>query len=466
MESRRRQPIRPGQWLQILLAGVIGLAAGLGVAALQSPVYQSDMKFFVSAAGDANPGTSNQAGTFAQARVKSYPNLVASAQVTATVNSRLNLQLTPADLQSKITAQVPLDTTVLDVAVRDSRPAQAKRIADAMESVLPDFLQGLEGGNNATTEPIVVTTVQSPELASSASSPNRLIDAALGLIIGFAIGLGWVLLRIARDQSIRWTEDAETASGAPLLIEIPRGRRAHPTVLEGKSADSAQAEGYRQLRTSVQARSGGERSNVVVVTSARAQEGRTTTAVNLAMAMALAGRRVILIDGDLRQQSLSGSFGYRGESGLADVLLGRAPLADELRPWRDGLPLQVLPAGLRTQNPSELLTLPALAEIFDTCRLFADVVIVDSPPLLSVTDGSLLAGFSDGVILMVRHGRTTGENVSRAAGRLTEVKADIYGVVLNHVPGFAPPRSGPRRTIQRQPADGPAVIGRSVRVER
>ncbi len=461
MESRRRRPLRLGQWLQIILAGLVVAAAAYGYASTQSPTYQSDMKFFVSAAGDSDPSTSAQAGSFAQQRIKSYPNVVGSGQVTAPVIAALHLDLTPAELQKKITAQVPLDTVVLEVSVTDSSAREAQRIAAGIQDVLPGVLERLEGAKaSAKSATIVVSTLQPPNLPTSPTSPNKMQDAILGLIVGLALGLGWVLLRTSRDQAIRSAVDAQVAANAPVLIEVPSGRSPRATTLEGSGAGSARAEAYRQLRTSVQVRLKPGHSSVVVVASARAREGRSVTAANLAMAMALAGRRVILIDGDLRTPTLSATFGYTSSAGLADILLGKGRIEDALQVYRPETRLRILPAGVPVNNPSELLSSPSMAALLHAARSLADIVIVDTAPLLSVTDAAILTTISDAAILVVRHGKTIAEDVSQAAARLSEVDVDIQGVVLNHTPKRVV-RGGPklRRRLKTNPAVKPALIG-------
>lgn len=437
MDTRRRRPLRPGQWLQIVAAGILGMIVALVIASVQTPVYQAETKFFVSAAGDNDPASSAQAGDFAQQRVKSYPSVVDSQQVMQAVINRLHLSMTPADLAKKVTATVPLDTVVLQVTVSDSTAADAQRIAQGIADVLPAYLERLERAS-AKTNPVTVTTVLAPTLPSAPTSPQKSLDVALGLVVGLAGGAALVLWRAARDETIRSAADAVAAVGAQVLSEIPGGSDLRPAASGaplGAGWDSPRSEAYRRLRTSLQFKADGDRAGVVVVASASPGEGRTTTAANLATAMAIAGKRVILIDGDLREPRLSEQFGYDGETGLSDVLRGRSRLESEVRLWQADLNLGILPAGGTVDNPSELLSSQALVSVLDTCRRSADVVLIDTPPLLTVTDGSVVAGLSDGALLVVRHGDTTAQSAAAAAAQLREADTEIYGVVINHVPG-------------------------------
>jgi capsular exopolysaccharide synthesis family protein len=461
METRPRRPLRLGQWLQIVAAGILGMLVAAMLASLQTPVYQSDAKFFVTTAADNDPAVSAaQAGDFVQQRVKSYPSVVDSQQVMQAVIKKLDLNTTPTDLAKKVTATVPADTVVLQVTVSDKTAAGAQSIAKGFASVLPSYLEQLEGANAKGT-PVTVTAIQAPTLPSSPTSPNTLLDLALGLVVGLAIGSGWVLWRASRDTRIRSAADAELAVGAQVIGEIPGGsdlRPAAPGAPLGAGWDSPRSEAYRRLRTSLQFKADGDRAGVVVVASAAPGEGRTTTAANLATAMALAGKRVILIDGDLREPRLSESFGYDGETGLTDVLRGRSRLESEVRLWQADLNLGILPAGATVDNPSELLSSQTLVSVLDTCRRSADVVLIDTPPLLNVTDGSVIAGLSDGALLVVSHGETTSELAAAAAAQLREADTDLHGVIINHVPGALASRFRFRDRRQVAIPEIPAVL--------
>jgi capsular exopolysaccharide synthesis family protein len=431
------------------------------LASLQTPVYQSDAKFFVTTAADNDPAVSAaQAGDFVQQRVKSYPSVVDSQQVMQAVINKLGLNTTPTDLAKKVTATVAADTVVLQVTASDKTAAGAQRIAKGFAAVLPPYLEKLEGANTKGT-PVTVTTIQSPTLPSSKTSPNTVLDLALGLVVGLALGSAWVLWRASRDDRIRSAADAELAAGAQVLGEIPGGsdlRPAAPGAPLGAGWDSPRSEAYRRLRTSLQFKADGDRAGVVVVTSASPGEGRTTTAANLATAMALAGKRVILIDGDLREPRLSERFGYDGETGLTDVLRGRSRLESEVRLWQADLNLGILPAGGTVDNPSELLSSQTLVSVLDTCRRSADVVLIDTPPLLNVTDGSVIAGLSDGALLVVRHGETTMQSASAAAAQLREADTDLHGVIINHVPGALASRFRHRERRQIEIPEIPVLL--------
>ena len=174
--------------------------------------------------------------------------------------------------------------------------------------------------------------------------------------------------------------------------------------------------------------------------------------------MALAGKRVILIDGDLREPRLSERFGYEGETGLTDVLRGRSRLESEVRLWQADLNLGILPAGGTVDNPSELLSSQALVSVLDTCRRSADVVLIDTPPLLNVTDGSVVAGLADAALLVVRNGEDSLQSAAAAAAQLREANTELHGVIIDNVPGVLASRFRFRERRAVEISEIPAVL--------
>ncbi|MDX6212189.1 MAG: tyrosine-protein kinase, partial [Frankiales bacterium] len=179
----------------------------------------------------------------------------------------------------------------------------------------------------------------------------------------------------------------------------------------------------------------------IVITSSIPQEGKSTTTANLAITLAQAGLKVVLVEADLRRPKLMQYLGVEGAVGLTSVLIGRVTLDDALQPWGNGS-LMVLPSGPTPPNPSELLGSQGMAELIASLEQQADIVLVDAPPLLPVTDAAVLAKICDGALLIVRHGTTTREQVTRAAESLRVVDAHLIGNVLNMAPAKGPDAYG------------------------
>lgn len=280
----------------------------------------------------------------------------------------------------------------------------------------------------------------SPATAGLVSiSPKRKTDALLGAFLGLLIGLGLALLLDYLDDRIRNKEQLHAVTGRlPLLGEIPEfdnwKGHAEKAVIAAERPKSAAAEAYRSLRTAVQFIGfDAGHANVIQVTSPMENEGKTTTVIDLAVTMASSGTRVMVVSCDLRRPGLHRYFNAPNSIGLSSVLAG-TETADSVIVTSQEFPnLGCLPSGPVPPNPSELLGSPRLAELFVTLRASYDVILVDSPPVLPVTDAIVIAQVVDVVVLVARAGQSHARSVSRALELLSNVDAPVKGVILNAV---------------------------------
>ena len=196
----------------------------------------------------------------------------------------------------------------------------------------------------------------------------------------------------------------------------------------------------------------------MVVTSPSAEEGKSTTSCNLAITLAQAGLRTILVEADLRRPRVADYMGLEGAVGLMSVLSGLATLEDALQPWGRNA-MWVLASGPLPPNPSEVLGSHQMIDLLKSLDDRADVVVFDSPPLLPVTDAAVLARLTDGAVLVVRHGSTRKEQVTRALEALQNVDAKLLGTVLNRAPGQGPRRGQLRlrARLLHDPGEGHAA---------
>jgi capsular exopolysaccharide synthesis family protein len=209
--------------------------------------------------------------------------------------------------------------------------------------------------------------------------------------------------------------------------------RERPELVSIHAPKSAAAEAYRTLRTSVQFVGLDRPLRMIQVTSPVAGEGKTTTIANLGVALARAGKRVVMVDCDLRRPRIESFFGLPNELGFTNVLVGDATLPQAAQPLPGEPRLAILPAGPPPPNPSELLSTRRAHEILTALREEADYVLVDSPPVLPVSDSIIIAGMVDATILVVTAKSTTKRQAHRAVEQLQQVSAPLVGVVLNGV---------------------------------
>lgn len=264
----------------------------------------------------------------------------------------------------------------------------------------------------------------------------------LGVLVGLLLGLGGAFFLEYLDQTIKNAGDVERVTGVPILGLIPHdpalaagsgnGRRAPVAVVTRMGADPPAAEAFRALRTNVTFVGAEKPLQFVAITSPGPGEGKSTTAVNLAVALAQGGHRTLLIDGDLRRPSIHRVFGLVQEPGLTDVLVGHAPAREAVRP--EVVPgLDILPGGPVPPNPSELLGSGAMTTLINGFRREYHYIIIDTPPTLPVTDASVVASNADAAILVLRSGDTEETAAQRALEQLHRVHARIAGAVLNGV---------------------------------
>jgi non-specific protein-tyrosine kinase len=243
------------------------------------------------------------------------------------------------------------------------------------------------------------------------------------------LGIGGAVLREMFDRRIRDDATAEAIAGAPVLGDIPRdpNARKRPLVV-AEDAASLEAEAYRRLRTNLRVLTIEHRRHSLLVTSPVAGEGKTLIAANLAFAFAQAGHRVVLVDADMRRAKLTEILGLNPVPGLSDVLSydRSTPLHRER-----ALPLEVLSSGSPRPNPSELLESGRFASLLDWLTTRADIVIMDSPPLLPVSDAAIIARMSAAILLVTRATSTQADQLDAATERLAAVGKQPIGVVLN-----------------------------------
>ena len=260
--------------------------------------------------------------------------------------------------------------------------------------------------------------------------------------VGLLLGLGVARWRQLADRGVASADELEATTEAPLLGAIAYDRSVQDApLLTSLSPQHPRAESIRILRTNLQFVDVDHDRTVITVTSAVEAEGKTSTACNLAIALAQSGLRVALVEGDLRRPQLAEQFGLESTVGLTTVLVGRVEL-DEAMQETEIPGLDVLTSGARPPNPAEIVQTGAMEQLVADLRRAYDIVLIDAPPLLPVTDATILALLSDGALLVVRHGRTGHDQVRAAVERLQTVGATLFGTVLSMSPRRAAGRFG------------------------
>ena len=421
------------RWLLIAGCALVALAMAGVFIARATPEYTSTTRLFVST--PQTDGTdAYQGGLFSQQRVSSYATLITGQAIAERVVERLDLDASAGDIADKLDATVVPETVILQVQATDPDPEQAQRIAQATASEFVAYVGQLETVGRDRRAPITVTVVDRATLPEEPTSPNIPRTLALALLLGLLIGVGAALLRETLDTSVRTSDELEKETEAPVLGSIPYDSAASKSPLVTQIGLLApRTEAFRVLRTNLQFVDVDATRKTLVVTSSLPEEGKTTTAINLSLTLAIAQHRVLLIEGDLRRPRVADYMGLPATVGLTSVMIGRSSLAEAVQQTSNSF-LDVLTSGPIPPNPAELLQSQAMSDMLSELRASYDIVLIDAPPLLPITDAALLASQADGAILVVRSKKTTRDQVKRAVDRLQGVDARLLGTVLTMTP--------------------------------
>jgi non-specific protein-tyrosine kinase len=381
---------------------------------------------------------------------------IANAYVNSYVAFR-NESLTKAFQEALpgILGQIEAQRTALAPLVAELDAARAESDETKDPSILAEATQRLQPQIDAVNNQIAVLQQQANALSLQASVPqNGAADvlaaanvprgpvrpqptrnAVLGAAVGLLFGIGLAFLFEYMDDSVKTAEDVESlTAGVPTLGLIPAidwKDKSQTQLISVARPNSPAAEAYRSLRTSVQFLSLERNLQVVQMTSPSASEGKTTTLANLGVAMARSGLRVVVVDCDLRRPRLMDFFGVSNHIGFTSVLLGESPLSAALQQVPDEPRLFVLASGPLPPNPSELLASRRTDEVVGALRAEFDVVLIDSPPVLPVTDAAVLSRVVDGTLVVATVRTTKKKALARAGEALRQVDAPIVGTVLN-----------------------------------
>ena len=372
-----------------------------------------------------------------------------------------DLQATIDEVQAKVTEiGAPLDQLERGMEDLDAQIAAAslgaeRQDLEAQRAGLQDRIDELADDVDSQRAPYVtqldrlqvaigLTQTGGAEIVSRALEPTSPVrpapvrNAALALVVGLILGVGLAFLRDHLDDTIKTKEDLQAATGGAtvlgLIPSVPNWKdRSVSRLMSLIEPRSAAAEAYRALRTSVQFIGLDNPVKIIQFTSPNASEGKTTTLANLAVALAGAGQRVVVVCCDLRRPRVHEFLGVTNDIGFTSVLLGDVPLSAALQASPGQGNLAVLASGPRPPNPSELLASHRVQELFHLLRAECDVMLVDSPPVLPVTDAMVVSRVVDATIVVSIANRTTRHEAHRALELLHQVGAPVVGTVLNGV---------------------------------
>lgn len=417
----------------VLDSAAVRKRATLMLRQAPAPITATEVGSTETATVSATASTPIFAARSANAFVRSYISLTEETFLAERQTAETQFQDQISNLQNQIR------TLQLQIAgSKDSSQIQAlSQQLSALQS------QELSLQSQLTQMQIAVASapsggkIVSPAVPNpTPSSPKTVRDASVAAVLGLLLGVALALVRDYLDDEIRDHEDLELVAGnRPLLAMIPKSSEWQsdnaPYLAALERPNSASAEAYRSLRTSILFAGLDRGLKVIEVTSSSPFEGKTTTAANLAYVMAEAGRRTLIVSCDLRKPRIHEFFGVPNTIGYTSVLLESWPLEQAILPVPGAENLSILPAGPAASNPSELIGSRLSRQLFATVREQFDVVVIDTPPAVPVTDPAVLATIADATVVVARAGQTKKSQLDTALTILDRVEAPVLGMVLN-----------------------------------
>lgn len=418
-------------WFLVIGLSLIGGVAGYLVSASIEPQFQARASLYFA----LNQGTSgsdlNQGAAYTQNQMLSFARIATSSRVLERVIDDLDMELTPRALAQSVTVTIPQDTAVLDVTASSTDPERAAAIANSVSENLAQVVQAVaaESGEGAAT--ITATVIDDAVPPAVQSLPNKPRDAVLAAVIGFLAGVLIALIATAADTRVRNEAAVARVTDLPVLGVVGRTKRkVGAGLIVARQAHSRAAEDMRKIQSALAFTAIDAHSRRLLITSASPGEGKSTFATNLALALAGAGERTLVIDGDLRRPRVANLFGIDGSVGLTTVLMGDIELADATVSWSADGP-DVLAAGNLPPSPATVLTSRAFRSALEDATEHYDVVIIDSPPVLSVADANLLVPLTDGVVIVVDAAKTRRPQLAEALRSIESAGGRVVGIVLN-----------------------------------
>ena len=436
MDLRRIGRVVRHRWWMIVICPIVAALTAGAVSLVLPPVYEAHVALLVRPAQPLATTDPNVASLTTAQISQTYAALMTERPLLVLVSNQLGLAIRPEDLAKEINVTPQPNTQILDVAVKDTNPALARDLANQLVVVLvaevKQFqLQEAQLPNSRSGDDLVV--VSPAVLPDQPVSPNKTLNVAIAFAAGLAVAVGIAFLLDYLDQSIK--SDGEltervglVAVGHIAFVAAGQGKGGELVTLD---ASSHASEAYKALRTSLLYSAIDQELKVIVITSAEQGEGKSRTAANLAVALAHAENKTLLIDADFRRPSQHRIFGRIRNVGLSNLLVKDVSQQEAITSFEPVSNLWLLTSGPTPPNPSELLGSSRMKDLMAVLHEDFKYVIIDTPPVNAVTDASILAASASGTILVVEQGRTTVPALRHAKQVLERVGAHTVGAVMN-----------------------------------
>lgn len=476
------------KWIILLSVAALTVAAVM-VTLLTQPVYSSSTTLRVATVG--GDVVENRTDINYSIRLmNTYVTIINSGAVRSQIRNELGLEQSP-----QINVEIIPDTELIRITAAASDPETARDVAQAAADILISKSIELFSGSGQTTRQILlrqleqtedelnalraeyerlviedpedinnlsaisqsidlkertygtllgqyeearvneairsnaISIIEPPFVPSNPSQPRQELNLALGIIVGLIVGVGLAFVFENLDSTLYTTGQIESATNLPTVGKIPYTQNAQH-VIRFDNGYKPEVEAFRRLRTNILSSIKTDGTQSLLIASAESGEGKSTIAANLAVTMAQSGRRVIVVDCDMRQPTLHTIFDQPNKRGLTDILLGKLTLPETVQDTKY-LRVELITSGSLPPNPTELLASPQMRELMEELKSQYDIILLDTPALLSVTDAAVLAPLVDVVVLVVARTRSNRQAVQAVRRELAHVSVKSAGVVVN-----------------------------------
>jgi succinoglycan biosynthesis transport protein ExoP len=432
----------------IIVVALITTIAAVAYVVIASKTYRAEADLLITpVASDTLPSLPLIRQSADPTRdVETAARLVTTTNVANRVRGQLDISESAEDLLKKVSAEPVAQSNIVAVSAEEHSKSEARDLAtafaeatvaeqtDKLHSEIGSQIAGLQGQQGTLGDrlaelqalsqgPNPTIRVEAPAvLPQSPARPRPVLAVTGGLLAGLVAGIAGAFALQILDPRLRREEQLRRRYRLPILARVPKEKSRRDKPLGPRHLSAVAAEAYRTLRSTLDKPHAGRRSRAILITGPSPMQGKTTTALNLASSLALAGRRVILIEADLRRPSLRKTLAIEErDAGVVSVLIENIELKDALIASPTyGQNLQVLVADFSGGWVAELLSTPAAQKLIDDARALADFVVIDSPPLTQVVDALPLARKCDDVLIVTRLGKTRLDQLSRLAELLAE----------------------------------------------
>jgi capsular exopolysaccharide synthesis family protein len=399
----------------ILLSAIVAVIVILVGVSFITPTYAATATVRVGLRGGIDYGALN----YSERLMNTYAYMVRSSTMTDAAAAQLGLN----EISSRIRVRFPDNSELMQIVVQDPDPVLAANVANTLTAILIDQISASRTGQTS-----IVAMVEPASASTTPAWPNRNLLVAVGLVAGLMGGVGLAFLFEHLDTRLYTTRRIEEVTDLPTLGVIPATSpwRRHAIFID----NSPEAEAFRHLRTSLFTLSGESQLKTLLITSAEPNEGKSMIAANIASSIEQTGKRVLVVDADLRLPTLHKIFHLPNNVGLSSVLKQEVTLEEAIQ-QHNASGVHVLTSGPTPAQPAELLASAQMVAILSELVQRYDMVVVDTPSLLAVADAASLMPLVDGVLFVVERTHVRQASVEAARQRLMGVKPKTVGLVVN-----------------------------------